>query len=115
LTLFALNPAENLAFGGLWLAVISVYDASWVGMSVYLMLNVVFGAVGHLGVEPFPQNWINTPVLRNFAGGSFHAQHHQDLKHNFGFYTLFWDKAFGTLRRDYQRNYGQLPAWISRK
>jgi lathosterol oxidase len=115
LTLFALNPAENLAFGGLWLGVISVYDASWVGMSVYLMLNVFFGAVGHLGVEPFPHSLVNTPVLRNFAGGSFHAQHHQDLKHNFGFYTLFWDKVFGTLRRDYERNFGHLPAWVSRK
>jgi sterol desaturase/sphingolipid hydroxylase (fatty acid hydroxylase superfamily) len=112
LTLFALNPAENLAFGGLWLGVISVYDASWTGMSVYLMLNVFFGTVGHLGVEPFPQSWVNSRVLRNFAGGSFHAQHHQDSKHNFGFYTLFWDKAFGTLRRDYERNFGRLPVWV---
>src|SRR4051794_22295127 len=32
LTLFALSPIENLAFGGLWLTVISIYDASWLGM-----------------------------------------------------------------------------------
>jgi sterol desaturase/sphingolipid hydroxylase (fatty acid hydroxylase superfamily) len=112
LTLFALSPVENLAFGGLWLAVISIYDASWLGMSIYLMLNVFFGAVGHLGVEPFPQGWVSQPMLRNFAGGSFHAQHHQDMKHNFGFYTLFWDRLLGTLRPDYERNYGHVPSWI---
>jgi sterol desaturase/sphingolipid hydroxylase (fatty acid hydroxylase superfamily) len=112
LTLFALNPFENLAFGGLWLTFISIYHASWLGMSIYLMLNVLFGAVGHLGVEPFPRAWAESPVLRHMAGGSFHAQHHQDARHNFGFYTLFWDRLFGTLRPDYERNYGRVPSWI---
>jgi Delta7-sterol 5-desaturase len=112
LTLFALSPVENLAFGGLWLTFISVYHASWLGMSLYLMLNVCFGAVGHLGVEPLPAGWVKRPVLRQFAGGSFHAQHHQDMRHNFGFYTLFWDRLFGTLRPDYERNYGHVPSWL---
>jgi Delta7-sterol 5-desaturase len=111
LTLFALSPVENLAFGGLWLLFISVYDASWLGMSVYLILNVFFGAVGHLGVEPFPPSWVRKAGLRNFAGGSFHAQHHQDKRHNFGFYTLFWDRLFGTLRPDYEQHYGHVPGW----
>jgi hypothetical protein len=104
-------PVENLAFGGLWLLFISVYDASWLGISVYLMLNVFFGAVGHLGVEPFPQSWVSKAGLRNFAGGSFHAQHHQDMRHNFGFYTLFWDRLLGTLRPDYEQHYGHVPGW----
>jgi lathosterol oxidase len=112
LTLFALSPVENLAFGGLWLMFISIYHASWLGMSLYLMLNVCFGAVGHLGVEPLPAGWVKRPVLRQFAGGSFHAQHHQDMKHNFGFYTLFWDRLCGTLRPDYERNYGRVPSWL---
>jgi lathosterol oxidase len=113
LTLFALNPLENLAFGALWLALVSIYDASWLGMSIYLMLNVYFGAIGHLGVEPFPLNWIKNPVLKNFAGGSFHAQHHQDANHNFGFYTLIWDRLLGTLRLDYEQNYGRIPDWAA--
>jgi Delta7-sterol 5-desaturase len=114
LTLFALSPFENLAFGGLWLAVISVYHASWLGMSTYLVLNVFFGAIGHLGVEPFPQGFVNIPIIRNFAGGSFHAQHHQDKGYNFGFYTLFWDRLFGTLRPDYEQSYGHIPGWIEK-
>ncbi len=112
LTLFTLSPFENIAFGALWLAVISVYDASWLGMSVYLLLNVAFGAVGHLGVEPCPRAWATTPVLRHIASGSFHAQHHQDLCHNFGFYTLLWDRLFRTLRPDYEHNYARLPTWL---
>jgi sterol desaturase/sphingolipid hydroxylase (fatty acid hydroxylase superfamily) len=112
LTLFALSPAENIAFGALWLAFISVYHASWTGMAVYLGLNVLFGAVGHLGVEPFPTRCANNIVLRNLAGGSFHAQHHQDKRHNFGFYTLIWDRLLGTVRPDYEECYGRVPGWV---
>lgn len=109
LTLFILNPLENLAFGTLWLAVISVYHASWFGMSVYLALNVLFGTVGHLGVEPFPKWWGQVPIVRYIGGSTFHARHHQDLTCNFGFYTLVWDRLFGTLRKDYFETIGELP------
>ena len=113
LTLFALNPFENLAFGALWLLVISIYPSSWAGMSVYLTLNVAFGAVGHLGVEPVPSQWADRPVLRFIAGSSFHAQHHQDANHNYGFYTLIWDRLFGTLQPDYAQSYGRVPESVA--
>ncbi len=112
LTLFILNPLENLAFGSLWLIVISLYNASWMGMSIYLMLNVLFGTMGHLGVEPFPKWWGRIPVLRYIGGSSFHARHHQDLTCNYGFYTLAWDKLFGTLRKDYFESIGTVPDWV---
>ncbi len=113
LTLFVLNPAETLSFGALWLAVVSVYSWSWLGMSIYLTLNVLFGTIGHLGVEPFPPSWPRLPVLKYLAGSSFHARHHQDLEHNFGFYTLVWDRLFGTLRPDYVETFGQVPDWTA--
>lgn len=109
LTLFILNPAENIAFGGLWLVVIILYPTSWLGMSVYLALNVLFGTIGHLGVEPLPEKWPRIAFLRNIAGSTFHARHHQNLAHNFGFYTLIWDRLFGTLGPDYWDSFARLP------
>lgn len=109
LTLFVLHPLENLSFGFLWLAVIAVYPASWLGMSVYLALNLIFGTLGHVGVEPFPDRWARIPVLRQIGSSSFHARHHQDLSGNFGFYTLLWDRLFGTLAPGFEAGFGRLP------
>src|SRR4051812_24132339 len=50
INLFVLNPCEVLGFGALWLAVISVYSSTWIGMILYLTANLAFGTIGHLGV-----------------------------------------------------------------
>lgn len=110
LTLFALNPLENLSFGLLWLLVLVVYQASWLGITLYLALNVLFGLTGHLGVEPFPSWWSKAPGLGQLSSSTFHAQHHRDGHHNFGFYTLIWDRLFKTLSPRYSAEFGQLPA-----
>jgi sterol desaturase/sphingolipid hydroxylase (fatty acid hydroxylase superfamily) len=101
LTLFVLSPFEALSFGALWLVVITIYPSSWLGMSTYLTLNVAFGAIGHLGVEPLPSRWMKWPALRHLGTSTFHAQHHAMPTHNYGFYTLLWDRLFGTLDPSY--------------
>jgi lathosterol oxidase len=114
LHLFVLNPLEVLGFGGLWLAVISVYSSSWLGMVVYLTLNLVFGMVGHLGVEPYPRSWAREKALGYVGTSTFHAEHHQDRRVNFGFYTLIWDRLFGTLHTNYVGEFERNAAARSR-
>ncbi len=108
LTLFLLSPIENLGFGMLWLGVIVFYQPSWLGMSIYLAINVAFGTIGHLGVEPLPDGWKRWPLVNYLATSTFHAQHHQALEHNYGFYTLIWDKLFGTLSPRYEKDFGRV-------
>jgi sterol desaturase/sphingolipid hydroxylase (fatty acid hydroxylase superfamily) len=109
LTLFILNPLENLSFGILMLAVFAVYPYTWLAMCFFLVFNVASGILGHLGVEPLPDWWVHAPLLRVLTGGSFHARHHQDITCNFGFYTLIWDRLFRTLRPDYWVGFGKMP------
>ena len=100
LTLFVLNPFEVLGFGGLWLAVICLYPSTAIGMAIYLAINVAFGTIGHLGVEPFPKNW-NKGYTWWISTSTFHARHHSSPGSNYGFYTLLWDYLFGTLDREH--------------
>lgn len=101
LTLFVLNPFETLGFGVLWLLLLVIYPAAWQSIIIYLTLNIVFGLVGHLGVEPMPNRWIRLPMSRYVSTSTFHAEHHFDKDHNYGFYTLIWDRLFRTLSPDY--------------
>jgi sterol desaturase/sphingolipid hydroxylase (fatty acid hydroxylase superfamily) len=110
LNLFVLNPFEVLGFGALWLAVITVYHSTWDGMVIYLALNLLFGTVGHLGVEPLPRAWARLPVLRHIGTSTFHARHHEDGKVNFGFYTDLWDRLFRSLHARYERTFGRLDS-----
>lgn len=107
LTLFALNPIEALGFGCMLILVCLVYPVSALGLSIYLLLNVLFGLVGHIGVEPLRQQWLRLPVLRFISTSTFHAEHHHDGRHNFGFYTLLWDKVFGTAAPEYSTDFGE--------
>jgi Delta7-sterol 5-desaturase len=105
LTLFVLNPAETLSFGALWLTVVAVYPATWLGMVLYLSANLAFGMIGHVGVEPMPAWWARAPGVQWISTSTFHAQHHGDKDHNFGFYTVLWDRLFGTLSPRYLRDF----------
>jgi len=97
LTLFVLHPVETLSFGGLWLALLCIYPPSWLGMSIYLALNVAFGVIGHMGVEPLPDRVRRLPGMRLIAMAGFHATHHRDPTKNYGFYTSIWDRLFRSL------------------
>ena len=94
--LFVLHPLETLGFGALWLLLMVVYPAYFGAIVAYLVVNVLVGALGHCGVEPFPAAWHHGPLLKYLGSSGFHFQHHQDERHNFGFYTSLWDRLFGT-------------------
>ena len=67
----------------------------------FLLFMTTYNVYGHLGWELYPKGfsqsiigkWINTSVCHN--------QHHKYFKGNYGLYLLFWDRAMGTLRDDY--------------
>lgn len=94
LSLFVLHPFETIGFGLMMLVLLMVYDFSVISISVYLLINLVWGTIGHLNREFFP-----APFDRFFVGTTrFHNQHHLDETKNFGFYTSIWDRLFRTYR-----------------
>lgn len=96
--LFVLHPLETLSFGGLWLFTLALYHFNFYAVLFYLTMNVVFGIIGHLGVEPLPARLRNSLVFKYLGTSSFHHTHHADITHNFGFYTSIWDRMFGTYK-----------------
>lgn len=104
LTLFVLNPMETLSFGFLWLFILFIYKASWPGVVLFLTFNLLFGMIGHLGVEPLPKGRMGWLFSQIFSTSTFHAKHHKNRHYNFGFYLVLWDRLLGTLHPGYWSN-----------
>ncbi len=101
ISLFVLHPLEVAGFGALMILFLAIYPMSFWGLTAYLTLNVLWGTLGHSGVEPFPKKMLTIPGLRLLGTSTFHAEHHERPHFNFGFYTLIWDTLFGTLDPEY--------------
>lgn len=105
ISLFVLHPLEVAGFGALMIVFLSLHAMDPRALVGYLTLNVIFGTIGHCGVEPFPSFLRRIPLLRLVGTSTFHAGHHEHPACNFGFYTLVWDKLFGTLDPHYRERY----------
>ncbi|WP_010254798.1 sterol desaturase family protein [Myroides injenensis] len=99
LSLFVLHPLESLGFGFIFLLILLIYPFDVLSFSIYLFLNLLWGTIGHLNKEIIT-NGIFKFLKSNFLGLTlFHNQHHLYPNCNYGFYTLFWDKLFGTYKK----------------
>jgi Delta7-sterol 5-desaturase len=101
ITLFALHPLEAIGFGGMWLVVLAVHPFSVWALAAYTVLNLVFGILGHLGVEPLPPSVRRNVIFKWVATPTMHVGHHAEPRYNLGFYTTGWDRLFGTLEPGY--------------
>lgn len=93
--LFVLHPLETVAFGGMWLLLLLSGTFNIWAICIYLILNVIFGIIGHLGSNS--DTYVPPKGVMNYLGTAhFHHAHHRDVHCNFGFYTSIWDRLFGT-------------------
>lgn len=96
--LFVLHPIETLGFGSLWLIIIASFNFNFYAVLIYLTVNVFFGIMGHLGIEPFPHSIRRVIPFRYLGTSTFHHNHHLNIHYNYGFYTTIWDKIFKTYK-----------------
>jgi Delta7-sterol 5-desaturase len=97
LSLFVLHPVESIGFGLMMLAVIAVFPFSAIGISLYLLINSLWGTVGHLNNTVLPQSWLRLAKKAYVCTSEFHYLHHRHPGFNFGFYSSVWDALFKTL------------------
>ena len=104
LSLFVLHPIESIGFGLMMLAVITVIPFSAIGISLYLLLNSLWGTIGHLHNTVLPPNWLKLAKRSYICTSEFHYLHHQNPDFNFGFYSSIWDVVFKTLHPALKEN-----------
>ena len=88
-SLYVMHPFEAVAFGLLLTVVVIVFSVNIYSFLIFLFINWLYGVIGHLNTK-------STKNPKLFGNNVFHQNHHKYGKYNFGFYTVLWDKLFGT-------------------
>lgn len=89
ISLYVMHPFEAIAFGLLLTVIPFLVSLNIYSFLFFLFINWLLGAISHL----------NTNTKKNpkvFGNNVFHLHHHKYLQYNYGFYTVIWDKMFGT-------------------
>ncbi|MGP1993501.1 sterol desaturase family protein [Zobellia laminariae] len=92
ISLYVMEPVESLLFGLLLTVFAFFVQLNIYSFLAFIFLNWALGVMGHLNTQSTKQ-----PFL--FGNHVFHKTHHQQANSNFGFYTVIWDRIFGTFYR----------------
>ena len=102
---YAFHPLEAMVEAGIFVVFLYVLPVHVLHLLIFFFIMIVYNVYGHLGYELYSHGfnrhwlgkWINTSISHN--------QHHQYFKGNYGLYFTFWDRAMGTLRKDYDQQF----------
>ena len=102
---YAFHPLEALVEAGIFVVFLFTLPIHKLHLIIFFFLMIVYNVYGHLGYELYPSGfnrhwlgkWINTSVNHN--------QHHQFFRGNYGLYFTIWDRAMGTIRSDYDKQF----------
>ncbi|WP_108869160.1 sterol desaturase family protein [Aquimarina aquimarini] len=89
ISLYVMHPAEAILFGFVLTIIPYLLPLNLYSFIVFLVFNWLIGVLSHL-------NTSSNRATIVFGNNVFHKNHHEYSKYNFGFYTVIWDKVFGT-------------------
>lgn len=105
---YSFHPLEAIVEAGIFAVFLFTIPVHNLHLLIFFFLMIVYNVYGHLGYELYPKGfnkhwigkWINTSINHN--------QHHQYFKGNYGLYFTIWDRAMGTLRKDYDERFEEI-------
>lgn len=102
---YAFHPLEGIVEAGVIFPIAFFIPFHATALMVFLIFMMVYNVYGHLGWELYPKGFNNHPIGKWLNTSVNHNQHHKFFEGNYGLYFLFWDRAMGTLRSDYDAGY----------
>ena len=91
LSLYVMNPLEAIGLGLLFTFLFYLYSFNIYAVIIFLLINWFWGVIAHFNVDK-----VSVPTF--LSNNLFHAIHHKEGEYNLGFYTVIWDKLFGTFK-----------------
>lgn len=108
LAVLAFHPLEAIVQAGVIVVVTWLLPVHVAVLAAWSFATLAINVMGHLGYEVLPAGWSSSRWLSWINTATSHNQHHRTFRHNYGLYTLIWDRLFGTLHPAYARLYDQV-------
>ena len=105
---YAFHPLEALVEQGIVVIFYFTIPIHVTHLGIFFLFSIIYNVYGHLGYELYPQGFSKTQIGKWINTSTSHNQHHQYFRGNYGLYFLFWDRAFGTLRADYDTRFEEV-------
>ena len=104
-TAYAFHPLESVVQALGLVSIIFIIPLHPTALLIFHTISTAINVYGHLGYELYPRGWAQHPLGRWINTSVAHNAHHEQARHNFGFYFLFWDRWMGTLDPSYEAKY----------
>ncbi len=102
---YAFHPLEAVVEQGILIVFYFTVPIHVTHLGIFFLMSIIYNVYGHLGYELYPRGFSKTWIGKWINTSISHNQHHQYFKGNYGLYFLFWDRLFGTLRKDYDAHF----------
>jgi lathosterol oxidase len=107
---YTFHPLEALVEIGILAIFLFTIPVHRTHLMIFFLIMIAYNVYGHLGFELYPKGFQKHPVGRWVNTAVNHNQHHQHFKGNYGLYFLFWDRVFGTIRKDYDERFDEVKS-----
>ncbi len=102
---YAFHPLEAIVEVGIVVIFLFTIPVHRSHILLFFLMMIIYNVYGHLGYELYPKGFSRSTVGKWINTSVNHNQHHQYFKGNYGLYFLFWDRVFGTIRKDYDEQF----------
>ncbi len=109
-TAYAFHPLETVLESAILPIIAFTLPVHVSAIIFFFLFQIAFNVYGHLGFEILPKGFHKSGFGKWMNTSTAHNLHHHKFNGNYGLYTLFWDRLFGTVREDYDTTYEQVTS-----
>jgi sterol desaturase/sphingolipid hydroxylase (fatty acid hydroxylase superfamily) len=97
----AFHPAEALVQIGIFPVILLLIPCDLLILTAFSFFTFLTNTMGHAGFEFYSMRYLDWGLHRFFNSSTNHNMHHKSFNANYGLYTPFLDRLFGTEHPEY--------------
>ena len=99
---YSFHPSEAIGEALIVVAILYIIPTHPLAFLIFQTISTAYNVYGHCGREFYPAGMASHWLGRWINTSTAHAAHHSQGRHNYGFYSLGWDRLMKTIDPSYK-------------